>query len=420
MTRKTDVLIVGGSAAGVTAAITARRHYPDAKITVIRKEKQVSIPCGIPYVFGTIGTPEKNLIPDAALSRNNIDLIVDVATSVDKDNKTLTTANGDTIGYERLVLTTGSVPFIPPIPGIELEGVFPVKKDVDHLNRLLQAVDRAKELVVIGGGFIGVEFADECRKREGLNVTIIELLPHCLLLDCDEEICIPVEEKLKENGVRVLTNTKAQAITGNGLVEHVQLADGEKLKADVVIMGMGVKPNFDLAQNAGLEVDERFGIYVDESMRTSDPSIFAAGDCIQKRSFFTGGPSRLMLASIASIESRVAGANLFTLRRRNEHPIGIFFTVVGDLAVGAAGMTERAAQEAGFDVVTGVVNGPDRYPGEMPGMINMSVKLIFSKKNGAIIGGHICGGSSVGESVNILGTAIRKRMTAPDIVRLLL
>ena len=420
MIRKTDVLVVGGSVAGVTTAITARRHYPDSKITVLRREKQVSIPCGIPYIFGTLGSPEKNLLPDTALSKNNVELIIDEATSMDKDNKIVTTANGDTISYEKLVLTTGSVPFVPPIPGVELEGVFPVKKDIDHLNRLLKAVDKAKDLVVIGGGFIGVEFADECRKREGLNVTIIELLPHCLLIACDEESCTPVEAKLRENGVQVLTGSKAQAIMGNGKVEYVELADGEKLKADIVITGIGVKPNTELAQNAGLEVDERLGICVDECMRTSDPNIFAAGDCTQKKNFFTGDPSGLMLASIASIESRVAGANLFTLQRRNEHPIGIFFTVVGDLAIGSAGMTEKAAQEAGFDVATGSVSGPDRYPCGMPGMINMSVKLIFSKENGAIIGGHICGGSSVRESVNIIGAAIRKRMTAPDIVRLLL
>ena len=415
MKRKADVLIVGGSAAGVTTAITARRHYPDAEITLARREDQVLIPCGIPYIFGTVGSPENNLIPDAVLSKNKIDLLIDEVTSIDRKGKAVTTANGDEVSYKKMVLATGSVPFVPPIPDTRLNNVFTVKKDVDHLKRMSQVLDEAKDLVIIGGGFIGVEFADECRKRKNLNVSVVELLPHCLLLACDEEICVKAEGKLKENGVNILTDTRANAIVGNGKVEHIQLAGGEKLKADAVIMGIGVAPSSDIAQRADLKVDERSSIYVDEFMRTSDKDIFAAGDCAQKTSFFTGGPSRLMLASIASIESRVAGANLFTLRRRNEHAIGVFSTVIDDLCIGSAGMTERAARETGFDIVTGEASSPNRHPAGMPGVTDVSVKLIFSRETGIIIGGQICGGPSVGEAINIIGATIQKRMRADDI-----
>ena len=415
MKQETDVLIIGGSAAGVTTAITARRHYPEAKITVVRRESQVLIPCGIPYIFGTVGSPENNLIPDAVLAKNNIDLIIDEASSIDREGMSVTTANGDAIGYKKMVLTTGSVPFIPPITDTRLDNVFAVNKDVDYLNNMLQALDEAKDLVIIGGGFIGVEFADECRKRGNLNVSIVEMLPHCLLLACDEEICIKTEDKLKENGVNVLADSRAEAIAGNGKVEYVKLAGEEKLKADVVIIGIGASANSDLAKNADLQVDERSSTYVDEFMRTSDENIFAAGDCAKKTSFFTGGPSRLMLASIASIESRVAGANLFTLRRRNEHAIGVFSTVIGDLCIGSAGMTESAAQKAGFDIITGEASSPDRHPGGMPGASNVSVKLVFSKESGIILGGQMCGGPSVGEAINIVGATIQKRMRADDI-----
>jgi len=418
MKRKTDVLIVGGSAAGVTTAITVRRHYPDAEITLARKENQVLIPCGIPYIFGTVGSPENNLIPDAVLSKNNIDLITDEVTSIDRKGKAVTTASGDAISYKKMVLATGSVPFVPPIPDTRLNNVFTVKKEVDYLKHMSQALDKAKDLVIIGGGFIGVEFADECRKRQNLNVSVIELLPHCLLLACDEDICSKAEDKLKENGVNILADTRAEAIVGNGKVEHVQLAGGEKLRADAVIMGIGVVPNSDLAQSADLKVDERHSIYVDEFMRTSDENIFAAGDCARKTSFFTGGPSRLMLASIASIESRVAGANLFTLRRRNERSIGVFSTVIDDLCIGSAGMTERMARETGFDVVTGEASSPNRHPVGMPGVTDVSVKLIFSKESGIMIGGQICGGPSVGEAINIIGATIQKRMRADDIATL--
>jgi len=415
MKKESDVLIVGGSAAGVTTAITARRHYPDAKITLARRENQVLIPCGIPYIFGTVGSPEKNLIPDTALSKNNVDLVVDEVTSIDRKGKVVTTANGDEISYKKMVLATGSVPFVPPIPDTRLNNVFTVKKDVDYLKRMSQVLDDSEDLVIIGGGFIGIEFADECRKRGNLNVSVVELLPHCLLLACDEEICIKAEDKLKENGVKIMAGARAEAIVGNGNVDHIQLAGGEKLKADAVIMGIGVAPSSDLAKNADLKVDERSSIYVDEFMRTSDENIFAAGDCARKTSFFTGEKSRLMLASIASIESRVAGANLFTLRRRNERAIGVFSTVIGDLCIGSAGMTERMAKETGFDVVTGEASSPDRHPAGMPGMAEVSVKLIFSRETGIIIGGQICGGPSVGEAINIVGATIQKRMRADDI-----
>jgi len=415
MKRETDVLIVGGSAAGVTTAITARRHYPDAEIALVRMEDQVMIPCGIPYIFGTVNSPENNLIPDAVLSKNNIDLIIDKADSIDREGKIVTTASGDTIGYKKMVLATGSEPFVPPIPDTRLDNVFTVQKDVNYLNNMLQVLGKAKDLIIIGGGFIGVEFADECRKRENLDVSVIELLPHCLLLACDEEICIKVEDKLREHGVNVLANSRARAIAGNGKVEYVELGNGEKLKADAVIMGIGVAANSVLAQKADLKVDERSSIYVDEFMRTNDENIFAVGDCARKTSFFTGGPSRLMLASIAGIESRVAGANLFTLRRRNEHAIGVFSTVIGGLCIGSAGMTEKAAREAGFDIVVGEASSPNRHPAGMPGMDNVSVKLVFSKESRIVLGGQICGGSSVGEAINIVGATIQMRMRVDDI-----
>ena len=308
--KKTDILIVGGSAAGVTAAITARKFYPNADITLVRKEEKVLIPCGIPYIFGTIGTPEKNLIPDVGLEKNNVKKVIDEVVSIDKGARTLATSGGETIGYEKMILTTGSLPFIPPLPGIELDRVFSIQKNVSYLQDLLDTLRKAKDVVIIGGGFIGVEFADECTKI-GVSVTVVELLPHCLFLACDEPACEQAEARLAQRGIRMLANHRAEALLGNGKVEYVQLQEGEKLKADVVILGIGVTPNIELAEKAGLQVHDRNGIYVDEFMRTSDPHIFAAGDCAQKRCYFTGKPSSLRLASIATVEARIAAANLF-------------------------------------------------------------------------------------------------------------
>ena len=182
MNKKTEILIVGGSAAGIAAAISARRYYPEKKITVIRMNEKVMIPCGIPYIFGTLGDIDKNLIPDAVLTKKNIDLLIDEVTSVDKEKKVVTTKGGKAFDYEKMIIATGSLPLEPPIPGCELENAFVVQKEVPYLKKLQGALSSAKDVVIIGGGFIGLEFADECKKRGISNVTIVELLPKCLLL----------------------------------------------------------------------------------------------------------------------------------------------------------------------------------------------------------------------------------------------
>jgi len=322
-----NVVVIGGGPAGVTAAITARRYYPDAEVTLIRKEEKALIPCGIPYIFGTVGSPEKNLIPDTVLSNNNIDLIIDEVTFIDKAAKILTTAKGETFNYDKLVIATGSLPLVPPLPGVDLSNVFVVRKDVNYLQKLAEALNKAKDVIIIGGGFVGLEFADECKKRGNLNVTVIEFLPRCLLLACDEEICIRVEKKLKERGIKILSGRKAKAILGEKSVEYVELEDGQKLKADIVILGIGVKPNVELAWNSGLKVEEKEGIWVDDFMRTSDENIFACGDCVAKRCYLSGTSIAVRLASMATTEARVVGANLFGIRRRIECAIGIFSTL---------------------------------------------------------------------------------------------
>jgi NADH oxidase (H2O2-forming) len=410
---KTNVLIIGGSAGGPVAGITAKRHYKDVKVTVIRKEKegQVLVPCGLPYIFGTVGAPEKNIIPDALLTGNNIDFIVDEATSINREARTVGTASGKSIGYEKLVLATGGLPIIIPIPGRDLENVFCAIKDVAYINRLLKTLDEVKDVVIIGGGFIGLEFGDELRKR-GLNVTIVEMLPHCLQLVFDENFCSVAEDKLKERGIDIKTKVQAEAILGKKKVEGVRLNTGEELKADLAFMCIGVRPNTELAQKAGLQIGETKGIWVDDYGRTSDKDIFAIGDCAEKKSFFTKKPSNLRLASIACNEARIVGANLFALKRRNEGAIGSFATIIGDSGIGLAGLTETAARGAGFDVITGEVKTPDKHPASIPGAADFRVKLVFERATQEIIGGQVSGGVTVGEVVNILSALIQNRMTA--------
>jgi NADH oxidase (H2O2-forming) len=412
-----DIVVIGGSAAGLPAAITARRHYPEKSIMLIRKEKQVLIPCGIPYIFGTVEKPENNLIPDGVLEKNKIELIVNSAKELNTDEKTILTESGDSISYDKLVLATGSNPMVPPIPGIDKKNVFPVQKDVAYLNSLLETMKDVKDLVILGCGFIGVEFADECKKGRDINVTIVEMLTQCLEIAFGEtacKCCKEIENHLTERGINIITQAKLEEVLGDEQITGVRLSDGREIKADALIVGIGVTPNAELAEKAGLEVN-RGGIVVDTNMRTSNPDIFACGDCATKFSFFTGQPSGLRLASIASTEGRIAGANLFGISRKNIGAVGVFSTAIGNLTVAMAGMSEKGAQGCGFEVVTGEAEAPDRHPSGMPGMSNQWLRLTFNRVNGELVGGAVRGGPSAGEMINTISACIQGRMTADDI-----
>jgi NADH oxidase (H2O2-forming) len=415
--KQADVVVIGGSAAGLPAAITARRHYPEKSILLIRKEKQVLIPCGIPYIFGTVGTPERNLIPDGALQANNIELIIDEAKELSPKEKKVTLASGESVIYDKLVLATGSFSLVPPIPGIDKKNVYPIKKDVQHLKNMLDALKDAKDVVILGCGFIGCEFADECKKTRDINVTIVEMLNQCLQIAFGEEACKccqEVEDYLAEKGINVITGAMLQEVLGDDKVTAVKLSNGQEIKADILIIGVGVRPNVVLAEKAGLAVGKG-GIIVDTTMRTSDPNIFACGDCTSKFSFFTGQPSGLRLASIASTEARIAGANLYEISRKNPGVVGVFSTALGNLTVAMAGMSAKGAKECGFDVITGDAEAADRHPGEMPGMSKMWVRLVFNKVNGELVGGTVRGGPSAGELINTISACIQNRMRAADI-----
>ncbi|KQC09786.1 MAG: pyridine nucleotide-disulfide oxidoreductase [Smithella sp. SDB] len=414
---KADVVVLGGLS-GITAAMSCRRHYPDKKVVIVRKEGTVLIPCGIPYIYGTVGGPENNVIPDGLLENNGIELVKGEAVEVDRSNKVVTMKDGNTIGYDKLVFATGSVPMVPPIPGIDKKNVYPVKKEFDYLSEVYSELKNVKDLVIIGGGFIGMEFADECRKGRDINVTVVEALPHCLQMAMDNEFCDEAQNKLAETGVKILVNEKVVAILGDEKVAGVKLSDGRELKADMVILGIGAIPNTELARKSGLELGFRNTIRVDRYMKTyTDPDVFACGDCAEKVSFFDGRPSGVMLASTATSEARIAGANLFSPTHQNCGVISVFSTVINSRAFGVAGLTERSSGEIGAIIVTGVAEAPDTHPGGMPNSCQTKVKLLFAKDTGVILGGSVSGGKPVGEMVNVLSACIMHRMTADDIVK---
>lgn len=415
---RTDVLVVGGSVAGIVASVSGKSSYPDKDFLLVRKEKQILAPCGIPYIFGSLKSSEKGIMPDRVLTDIGVRLKVGEVVSVDPKDKVCKTADGTEIGFEKLILATGSTPIVPKwLKGTELQNVFTIPKDKDYLDALIARLNGYKKVVVVGGGFIGVEVADEINKL-GKEVTIVEVLAHVLSLNFDEEITVRVEEILQSRGIKLKTGAGVKEILGDEKVAGVLLNNGEKVEADAVILAMGYRPNTALARESGIRLNELGFIKVDDYMKTENPDILAVGDCAEKRDFFTGKISGIMLASTACTEARIAGMNLYGLRvvRAFGGTVPIFSTAVGETAFGVAGLTETAARRGGFDIITGRFHGVDKHPGTLRGTNRQIVKLIVGRQSKVILGGEVVGGPSTGELINLIGLAVQNTMTVNSIL----
>ena len=218
------------------------------------------------------------------------------------------------------------------------------------------------------------------------------MLESCLELSYDAEFCDDAEKKLRERGIEIYTSTRVEALLGTPRVKSVKLSNGKELKVDLVILGIGAGANTELARAAGLAIGKSGGIVVDRRMATSASGVFACGDCTEKVSFFGGQPSPLKLASIATQEARIAGANLFEMRRQGIGTVGVWSTMISGLALGTSGLTEAAATKMGYRVVTASVEGINRHPGMMPGGSSSKLKLVFDAPTGLLLGGQARGG----------------------------
>jgi NADH oxidase (H2O2-forming) len=416
---KYDLIIVGGSAAGITAAMTARKFYPDISILLIRDIKNVPVPCGIPYVFGTINDPMKNLMPvDTMMQNAKVDVLMATVMKINPEFKIVfpSTDMKDGLNYLHLILATGSSPIIPPLEGISKKNIFSVRKYPEYHQIMMDQLDKTNNLVIIGGGFIGSEFAEECRKRRpDLPISIVEMQEHCLQLVYDPEFCAMAEKGLTDEKIILLTQEKVVSFLGDNAVSGVRLESGKEIPADMVILGIGCSANVELAREAGLKIGTTKAIAVDAYMRTSNEHISACGDCAEKFSFFDKKPSSAKLASIATMEARIAGANAFKYFRKNMGVIGCFSTVLNQQAYACAGLTETQAKKMGYEIVIGQAESINRHPGMMPGAAMMKVKLIFDVKKQVLLGGQIVGAYSAGELINGVSALIGKKVTADEI-----
>ncbi len=415
----TDVLIIGSSAAGMVAATTAKRIYKNKKVLAITRNQQTLIPCGIPYVFGSVNSTGNNILPaEKAFDNLGVEVIHSEVNKINRTEKQVILVGGEIITYEKLILATGSTPTHPKwLNGSELKQVFYVPKDKEYLDLMQEQIKKCKKVAVIGAGFIGVELSDELQKT-GIEVILIEKLPSILGLAFDPEFGAIAENLLTARGVKVIKGMGVKEIQGHEKAEKVVFEDGSSIDIDAVVIAMGYQPSTQLALDAGLPVSDTGFIKVDEYMRTNDPDIFAIGDCAEKRDFVTRKPSPIMLASTACAEARIAGMNLYKLSaiKTFSGTISIFATAIGNTGIGVAGLTESVARSEGFDIITGVFEGIDRHPGSLNDTHKQMVKLIVGKESGVILGGEVAGGLSIGELTNMIGIIIQNRMSINSIL----
>jgi NADH oxidase (H2O2-forming) len=415
-----DVIIIGGGPAAIVTGITIRKFFKNKTVLMIKEESEGLVPCGIPYIFHLLGNDAgKNKMGPKPFIDLGGEVIINTAVKVDKTKKEVAVKTGEQFGYEKLVFATGSHPTVPAfIPGNDLQNVFYVKKSYPYIHELASKINAFKNIVVVGGGFIGAEVAEQLAAAN-VNVTLIESESFCFSKAFSPELSAIATDALKKTRVSVMTSTLVkEIICENNTVKRVLLADGKKIETDAVILSIGYKANTQLAKEAGLELNKYGDIHVDNYGRTTVKDISAVGDCAQTFGFLTGRSDVIKLASTATAEARVLGHNIFGIRikKSSAGTLGVFSTEINGLAMAAAGANEKNAKEACVELVSAKFSSPDRHPGSLPGMSDLTVKLYASPVDGSILGGEAWGGKSVGEIINIISLAIQKSITVFELI----
>ncbi len=406
-----DVVIIGGGVAARNSVKMLHQLNPGLKTVVIRDQETTVNPCSIPYALGGELTVKEIIESDQRITMWDAELVIDKATSIDPKAKTVHTANGDDYKYAKLLLYPGAIPVKPPIPGVDLENVHVLRNTADT-NAVDEKLNTAKKVVIVGGGYIGAELSVLIRNR-GVDVTVIEMLPHCLMATLDPDFCEIIENEMREKGVTVLTNTKVTAIKGNGKVESVEV-EGKEIPADLVILSVGVRPDTTLAESAGLAIGKT-GIIVDNRMRTSAPDIFTAGDVIETHCFVTGKVKPAKVGNNAAVESKVAVMNALGHDRIFEGIIGPAATKIGGLSVGTVGVGIEQAKRDGLEVFTGNSETSNMYK-SIHGTQKTLFRLYFKKQDNTIVGGQIVGSNFIGGQVDLIAEAIRCHLRLEDIL----
>ncbi|MBI3411647.1 MAG: FAD-dependent oxidoreductase [Planctomycetes bacterium] len=416
------LLIVGGVAGGASAAARARRLSEEAQIVLFERGPDVSFAnCGLPYyVGGEIAEREKLLVvtPERLRTRFKLDVRTRISVEqIDRSAKKLRVrdlSNGREYeeAYDKLILAPGAAPLRLPIPGIDLPGIFTLR-NLQDVDRIKQRVDQGvKQVVVVGAGFIGLELVENFVRR-GIATTVVELQEQ-VLPPFDKEMTTPIAEQLAAKGVSVLLGQSAEAFetTADGLMVH--LKSGQRLPAQLVILGVGVRPDNKLAVDAGLKVGPRGGIRVNEQLQTSDPDIYAVGDAIEVKDFVMGEPTQVPLAGPANRQGRIAADHVFGHLSRYRGTQGTAIVRVFELTAAMTGASEKTLQRA-KRAYRKVYIHPTNHAGYYPGAKAMTLKLLFDPTTGKVLGAQAIGGAGVDKRIDVLAVAIQASMTVYDL-----
>lgn len=431
--KKQRIIVVGGSAAGPRAASRARRLDENAEITIIQKAPELSMAsCGYPYfVAGLFDDRNQLLATPAGIVRDSeffwnakrIKTLVNTeVTKIDRENKSVDYKNlltGETasLPYDKLVIATGATPFKPPVPGVDLKGVTTLQSmaDSDFLRKIRDEGE-VKQAVVIGGGLIGIETC-EALVLSNIKVTLVELMPQ-LLPFLDKDMSLNVEKYLKTKADVILENGVSEFIGENGKLKAVKLQDGTIIPCEIAVVATGVRPNIALAKEAGLKIGECRAIEVNSYMQTSDPDIYAIGDCIEIPHLISGKKVYAPLGDLANLQGRVAGDNVIKGNvAQFPGTIQSGICKVFDYGVGAAGLSEQNAARHGFDNIETVINVSPDKPGFMGANI-LITKLVIDKTDNRILGAQVVGPGDVSKQVTTWAMAIQAKMTVEDMLNL--
>jgi NADPH-dependent 2,4-dienoyl-CoA reductase/sulfur reductase-like enzyme/rhodanese-related sulfurtransferase len=430
---KKRILIVGGVAGGASCATRARRLCEQCEIVIFDKGPYVSFAnCGLPYYVGNVIQAEEKLLvatPDLFRERFNIQVRLEhEVIGIDRTRRTIDvrdnrTGTVTTEAYDALVLSTGAEALRPDIPGIDLPGIF-VLRTIPDSRKIRSAVEHAKRALIVGGGMIGLEMAENLIHR-GLDVTLVELAEQILPV-LDPEMAVYVSRHLEEKGVQLLLGQRVTSFSraAEGPIA-VTTSAGETMDTDIVILGLGVRPNSGLARAAGLELGPRDAIVVDEFMHTSDPHIWAVGDAVASEDIITHVRQPVPLAGPANRQGRIAAASVLRslgdpacLRRPPMQFRGIQSTAVCgvfDLTVAATGASEQALIRAGITDYEKVYLHPGSHASYFPNAKTIHLKLLFSAREGRILGAQAVGEADVARRIDVIAMALQMRGTVFDL-----
>ena len=413
------IVIIGANAAGVHAANAARKTDPKAQITLIDKEPYPAYSrCGIPYVLAGEIPSFENLtaFPPSHYRMMKFDLRLETsARSINPADKIVLVedkeGNFEALKCDSLILATGADPFVLPIKGHDLPGVFAMRT-LDDGTAIQEAMKTAKSAVVIGAGFIGLETAHALATNK-IKTTVIEVVPYILPALFDEDMADYAQKEIEKHRVNVLLGRRVDAILGKDKVEGVSVG-GEEVKADLVVMAAGIRPRTDLIRGLGVELGVTRAIRVNPRMETSVSGIFAAGDCVESQSSITGLPCLYQLGTNAVRQGTTAGINAAGGYVANPRVICSAVTKIFDFELGAVGLSEYQAAKVGFQTVSASITGRTRAS-YFPGGKEIKVKIVAEPILGRVMGAQIVGGEAVAQRINMLSVAIQKEMTALEL-----